>query len=176
MGCVGTQSRPGSHATASMDPSVSVHDRIIALLRGSGVQFRELEHEPTPTSADAARVRGEPIGAGAKALLVKGDGVLRVFVLPGDLRMHSAAVKRQLKVKDLRFATPEELLSLTGLVPGSVPPFGDPVLPFPLFADVQVGARHPQVAFNCGLLTRSVIMQAADWDRIARPSRFEFAL
>jgi prolyl-tRNA editing enzyme YbaK/EbsC (Cys-tRNA(Pro) deacylase) len=52
-----------------------------------------------------------------------------------------------------------------------VPPFGQPVLPFDLTADVSIGRDYPTVAFNAGSVTDSIIMAAADWDRIAKPSR-----
>lgn len=154
-----------------MDSDLSVHDRLVRFLTESGVGFRQLHHEPTPTSADAARVRGEPIGSGAKALLLKADAKFRLFVLPGDRRLDSASVKRQLGVQRLRFASREELLAETGLQPGAVPPFGPPVLPFELTADVSIGRAYPTVAFNAGSVTDSIIMSAADWDRVAKPAR-----
>jgi len=154
-----------------MNSDLSVHDRLVLYLTEAGVNFRQVHHEPTLTSADAARVRGEPIGSGAKALLLKADDQFRLFVLPGDRRLDSSSVKRQLGVGRLRFASKEELLALTGLVPGSVPPFGQPVLPFELTADVTIGRNYPTVAFNCGSLTDSIIMSAADWERVAKPAR-----
>jgi len=154
-----------------MDSDLSVHDRLVRYLTESGVSFRQLHHEPTPTSADAARVRGEPIGSGAKALLLKADGKFHLFVLPGDRRLDSASVKRQLGLDRLRFASKEELLAVTGLVPGAVPAFGRPILPFGLTADVTVGQTYPTVAFNAGSLTDSIIMSATDWDRVAKPVR-----
>ena len=149
----------------------SVHERLVQLLVAAGVSFRQVHHEPTPTSADAARARGEPIGCGAKALLLKTDDRFRLFVLPADRKLDSALVKRQLGLGRLRFASPAELLELTGLVPGSVPPFGEPILPFELLADVAIGTVYPHVAFNAGSLTDSIIMSAADWDRVAKPVR-----
>ena len=149
----------------------SVYARLVAHLRAAGVAFREIEHEPTLTSEDSARARGEPLGVGAKALVLKCDGAFRLFVLPADRKVNTKLLKRNLAVKDIRFATPEELRELTGLVPGSVPPFGEPILPLPLFADVDIGARFPRVAFNAGDLRRSVVMSAADWERVARPVR-----
>ena len=149
----------------------SVHERLVQLLAAAGVSFRQVHHEPTPTSADAARARGEPIGCGAKALLLKTDDRFRLFVLPADRKLDSALVKRQLGLGRLRFASPAELLELTGLVPGSVPPFGEPILPFELLADVAIGTVYPHVAFNAGSLTDSIIMSAADWDRVAKPVR-----
>jgi len=152
------------------DPS-SVHERLVQLLAAAGVSFRQVHHEPTPTSAEAARARGEPIGCGAKALLLKTDDRFRLFVLPADRKLDSARVKRQLGLGRLRFASPEELLALTGLVPGSVPPFGEPILPFELLADTAIGSVYPHVAFNAGSLTDSIIMAAADWERVAHPVR-----
>ena len=153
----------------------TVYDRLVGLLREAGVEFREVRHEPTLTSADSARARGEPLGVGAKALLLKCDGAFRLVVLPADRKLGSKLVKQALGVRDVRFATREELLELTGLVPGSVPPFGEPLLPFPLYADRDVGVRFPRVAFNAGDLCRSVIMAAADWELVARPRRIACA-
>lgn len=152
-----------------------MHERLVRHLAAAGVSFRQLHHEPTPTSADAARARGEPIGCGAKALLLKTDERFRLFVLPADRRLDSARVKKQLGLDRLRFASREELMALTGLVPGSVPPFGEPILPFELLADVGIGAVYPHVAFNAGRLTDSIIMAAADWERLAQPVRMPIA-
>lgn len=150
---------------------MNVLDTIRQLLVAGGAAFRELEHEPTPTSEDSARVRGEPLSVGAKALLLKVDDAFGLFVLPADRKLDSAAIKTALGVKKSRFATPEELLALTGLVPGCVPPFGRPILPFDLYADTFVGASHGRVAFNAGSLTHSIIMATADWERLASPRR-----
>ncbi len=145
------------------------------MLHEAGIQFREIEHPPTRTSEESAQARGEELGVGAKALLLRTDGTFRLFVLPADRRLDSAEVKREFGVKQIRFATPEELLAETGLVPGSVPPFGKPILPFELFADTSIGIRYDRVAFNAGSLTWSIIMSAADWEKLARPKRFAFA-
>src|SRR5262245_47034661 len=147
----------------------SVLDAIRFLLRNAGIEYREINHAPTYTSVESAAVRGEPLEVGAKAILLKTDEVFRLFVLPADCKLDSGAVKRELGVRKTRFATPEELLERTGLVPGSVPPFGPPVLPFELYADPTVGAAHGRVAFNAGSLTTSVVMSVDDWRRAAKP-------
>ena len=150
--------------------------KIRRLLAEASVPFVEKTHPPTATSAESAAARGEPLGVGAKALLLKTDDVFRLFVLPADRKLDSAAIKRELGVKKTRFATADELRELTGLVPGSVPPFGPPVLPFELFADVAVGREFGRVAFNAGSLTDSIIMTAADWEAVARPRWLAFSL
>jgi len=155
--------------------SMHVLNSIRKLLSEAGIAFREAHHEPTRTSEESAAARGEPLGVGAKALLLRTDDVFRLFVLPADRKLDSNAVRRHLGVHKTRFATVEELDELVGLVPGAVPPFGEPVLPFELYADEAVGVQHGKVAFNAGSLTDSIIMSAADWEALARPRRFRFA-
>src|SRR5580692_8894874 len=137
-------------------------DKIRAWLAAEGIAFREVRHEPTRTSEDSARARGEELRVGGKALLVKVDDNYRLFVLSADRKLDSAAVKRRFEARKIRFATPEELAQLTGLVPGSVPPFGQPLLPFPLYVDPSVFANE-RIAFNAGSLTDSIVMAASDY-------------
>ncbi len=155
--------------------SQKVLNAIRVLLTGAGMSYREIEHAPTRTSEESAQARGEPLSAGAKALLLRVGDTFRLFVLPAHRRLDSQAVKRHFGVKSLRFATPAELMALTGLEPGSVPPFGKPILEFELLADEGVGAEHGRVAFNAGSLTHSIVMATADWEAVAQPRKFAFA-
>ncbi|MEZ6119409.1 MAG: hypothetical protein R3C28_22970 [Pirellulaceae bacterium] len=52
------------------------------------------------------------------------------------------------------------------MVPGSVPPFGHPILPFDLYVDEAILANQ-KIAFNAGLLTESFVMAMEDYLRIA---------
>lgn len=155
--------------------TLNVTQRIIALLEHAGIAYRRVEHGPTRTSEESAAARGEPLENGAKALLIKVDDDFRLFVLCADRQLDSAALKRLLNAKKTRFASADELMERTGLVPGSLPPFGEPVLPLELFADDEVGRRTDRVAFNAGSLTTSLILAATDWERIAQPQRLSFA-
>lgn len=143
------------------------------LLRES-VAFREVHHEPTRTSEESARARGEELRIGGKALLIKTDADFRLFVLSADRKLDSAAIRAHFGAKKTRFASPEELMELTGLVPGSVPPFGPPILPFPLCVDPSV-FENERIAFNAGSLTDSIIMKTGDYRRLANPEVFTFA-
>ena len=149
-------------------------DDIRAWLNAEGASFREVHHEPTRTSEESARARGEDLRVGGKALLIKVDDVYRLFVLSANRKLDSAAVKRHFSARKTRFATSEELAALAGLVPGSVPPFGQPLLPFPLYADPSVFANE-RIAFNAGSLTDSIVMPVGDYRRLATPEVFEFA-
>lgn len=118
--------------------------------------------------------RGEPIDVGGKALLIKVGESFRLFVLSAALKADAGAIRRRFGVRKSRFATREELHALTGLVPGSVPPFGRPILPFDLFVDESIPAND-RIAFNAGSLTDSIILPMADYLRIAQPDVFSFS-
>lgn len=148
----------------------SIHD----WLQRESVAFREAHHEPTRTSEESARARGEELRIGGKALLIKVDADFRLFVLSADRKLDSGAVRAHFGAKKTRFASPEELMETTGLVPGSVPPFGAPILPFPLYADPSV-FENQRIAFNAGSLTDSMIMGIDDYRRLAKPEVFCFA-
>ena len=156
--------------------NATLHDQLVSWLNQAGVAYRLVTHPPTPTSVDAALARGEPLGCGAKALVVKADGQFRLFVIPADRKLDSRLARKSLGLRELRFATPEELAATVGLPPGAIPPFGEPLLHLPLAANVALGMRFPQVAFNAASLTASIIMTAADWERLAKPERAALAV
>jgi Ala-tRNA(Pro) deacylase len=152
----------------------SLLDQIRAWLVQENVRFREVHHQPTRTSEESARARGEDICVGGKALVIKVDDAFRLFVLSAARKLDSAAIKRHLGAKKTRFATPEELMEQTGLVPGSVPPFGPPILSFPLFADPSI-FENDKIAFNAGSLTDSIVMPVSDYRRLAGAQVFAFS-
>ncbi len=143
-----------------------VLERVRVLLKSAAADFAEKHHVPTFTSEQSALARGESLAIGAKALVVKAGETFRLLVLPADRKLDSAAAKRAFGVKNLRFADAAELLTLTGLVPGSVPPFGPPVLELPLYADLAL-LENEKMAFNAGSLTDSIVMSSADYRRVA---------
>ena len=157
-----------------MNPGNPKLSLILEFLDGEGITYRRISHEPTRTSEDSARARGETLETGGKALLLKAGEDFSVFVLSAALKLDSQAVKKRLGVKSLRFATADELMDLTGLVPGSVPPFGEPVLPFPLFVDESIEAND-RIAFNAGSLTDSVVLSTVDYLRVAGGEIFRFS-
>lgn len=150
----------------NLQQETTITSRIRAWLDGEGVPYRFLEHEPTQTSEQSAAARGEPLEIGAKALILKADDRFVLVVLSAARKLDSKALAKHLGAKKTRFATAEELLAMTGLVPGSVPPFGPPIFELPLHIDRSV-TRNEKTAFNAGSLTCSIIMQTADYLRLA---------
>ena len=144
------------------------------LLAAHHAHFREIHHEPTYTSEQSAAARGESVEIGGKAIVMKADEAFHMFVLSAARSVESSAIRKKLNARRSRFATPEELLRMTGLVPGSVPPFGRPVLDLDLYADEAI-LLNQRIAFNAGSLTDSIIMGMQDWRRIAVPVVFPFS-
>jgi Ala-tRNA(Pro) deacylase len=143
-----------------MEPS-SVFDRVASLLKQQGIAFQVLRHAPVYTSEEAARVRGTPLSSGAKALICKGDETFVLFVLPADRKLASHSARRARGWRKLRFATREEVLELSGLAPGSIPPFGS-LFGLPTLCDQRLG-ENEVINFNAGDHGISVSMRYADW-------------
>jgi len=150
-----------------------VTDRLEGWLREAGVAFQIFEHAPVRTSEEAARVRGTPLEAGAKALLVRAEERFVHCVLPAHLKADNALLRGLLGTRKLRFATPEELLTLTGCVPGAVPPFGN-LFGLPVLVDEAL-CRNPRVAFNAGSNAVSITMRCEDMVRLAEAKVCRFA-
>lgn len=146
---------------------------ITAMLRNAGAQFRIVHHPPTRTSEESARARGEEIAIGGKAIVMKVDERFVLLVISAAHRIDSRKVREIFRARKIRFATAEELHQLTGLVPGSVPPFGRPLFDLDLCADRTV-TLNERIAFNAGSLTDSVVMTTEDYLRIAHPQVLSF--
>ena len=152
----------------------AVTERLERWLRERGARFRLIEHAPVFTSEEASRVRGTPIEAGAKALVLQAEDQVVHVVLPGHRRVDNARLRAVLGTRTLRFATPEELLALTGCVPGAVPPFGN-LFGLPVLVDEELAQRE-EIAFNAGGNAVSIVMRCDDFlqlseARVCRISR-----
>jgi Ala-tRNA(Pro) deacylase len=146
---------------------MTVFDRVHELLASRAVAHTELRHPPVYTSEEAAAVRGTPLSSGAKALVMKAGERFVMLVLPADRKLESKLARQALGVKSLRFATKEEVLELTGLTPGSIPPFGS-LFNLPTYCDPALAA-NPKINFNAGDHAISVQLNYEDWVSVERP-------
>lgn len=153
---------------------MTIFQTICALLDSRGVNYRTVHHEPTFTSEESAKARGEEVKVGGKAIVMKVDDGFKLFVLSAVLKVDSRKIKERFHAKSIRFATKEELMELTGLVPGSVPPFGQPILPLELYVDHSILANE-KIAFNAGSLTDSVVLKTSDYLSLVQSEQFSFS-
>jgi Ala-tRNA(Pro) deacylase len=147
---------------------MTVFERVEEKLRQAGVPFTVTRHAPVFTSEEAAAVRGTPLASGAKALVVKVGDAFALLVMPADRKLESKTARSSLGVKAIRFATGEEVERLTGLKPGSIPPFGS-LFGLPTHCDPALGANE-SINFNAGDHSISVHMAYADFVRAEAPS------
>ncbi len=150
-----------------------VYTALCSYLNEHDVVYRLVHHQATYTSEESSLARGEDLSIDGKALLMKVDDQFHLFVLSATKKCDSKKIKERFNAKKLRFANSEELFQLTELVPGSVPPFGRPILPFDLFIDESI-IKNEKIAFNAGLLTESIVMQVADYLKIVNGQIFSF--
>ena len=149
---------------------MTVRERIEAHLKEVGAAYQLLDHAHAKTSETVAAARGTPLNWGGKSLvfkLGKKDG-FAVFAVNAHRAINSKAIRRHLGVSRLRFARPEELMELTGLTPGCVPPFGHPIFDLPLYVDSYLPTQE-DIAFSIGSHTTSVTMKTAAYLAAAKP-------
>ena len=155
-----------------MSANQSVFDRVQEFLQAGGVAFTVSRHEPVFTSEQAAAVRGTPLASGAKALIVKADAFV-MLVLPADRKLDSRKARANLGVKSLRFASRAEVEQMTGLQPGSIPPFGS-LFNLPTYCDPALG-ENESINFNAGDHAISVHMKYADYIEAEKPKLVEIS-
>ena len=151
--------------------------RLCARLDAAGARYRVVRHPAAGTSESVALVRGTEVGQGAKAMLCRvggkggkgGEcGALVLGVLPGDRRLDFKKLGAALGGGKASLVSADEAQALTGCVVGSIPPFS-PSPDVALILDPQLTQRYAEVAFNAGSLEASIVLDAADYLRIAQP-------
>lgn len=155
----------------------ATHQQLITLLTGQGARFRVMEHEAVGKCEAVSEIRGTDLRQGAKALVckVKGNGVKKhvLAILAADLQADLSKLASHFGGLKASLASPAEVDTLTACVFGAIPPFSfHPDLT--LVADPLLFERFDEIAFNAGLLEKSVIMDTEDYLRIARPELVTF--
>ena len=137
------------------------------------MRFDVVRHAPVYTSQEAASVRGTSLASGAKALVCKADGRFLMFVMPADRRLASKHLRRQEGIRKLRLVGPDELLELTGLEPGAVPPFGS-LFGLPTWCDSEL-TQQSVINFNAGDHSISIKMTVEAYLAVEQPRLDAFA-
>ena len=159
-------------------------EQIKKLLDNEVIAYKSFEHAPVRTSEEAAKLRPEyTLHQGAKALVVKikrpqsqeakrPQGEFAMLVVPGDCRFNEARVKQALGIKEIRFATEQEVGELTGGVQiGGVPPFGN-LFGLRVYVDQSV-LENKTIIFNAGDRAFSIALKSSDWQKVANPIMVE---
>lgn len=151
----------------------NIRGEIIRLLKHKGYGFDYRIHEATPTSQDSARVRGTKLEEGIKAIILRGKSSKKnyQFNLPSHAKLDMKAIA-QIVGEKCEFEDPAVIRERFGLEIGGVPPFGN-LFNIETYYDESIQS-NVQAAFNCGLITESIIMSAKDLIDIAGPKIGKF--
>jgi Ala-tRNA(Pro) deacylase len=155
--------------------NAETYERLIAYLDQNGAQYRLIDHPPEGRTDIVSPMRGHPVSAAAKCLIlmVKVGRKVTKYVLgvvPGDARIDLNAVKRLKNGTFVSLSTSQAAEELSGSAVGTILPFAfDPRLE--LMADPGL-LESPELFFNAARLDRSIALKTSDYVRLAKP-RFE---
>ena len=141
------------------------HQRLIALLSQEGADFRVVTHEAVGKCEAVSEIRGTALGNGVNQHVLA--------ILAADQQADLSQLASHIGGLRASLASPAEVDELTGCVFGAIPPFSfHPKLK--LVADPLLFERFDEIAFNAGMLDKSVILKTADYLRIAQPELVNF--
>lgn len=123
--------------------------------------------EGTKTAEDAANAVGCPVAAIVKSLVFLVDDEPVVALVPGDLRLDTAALAGAAGGSKAHRASLDQVREATGFAAGGTPPFGHDTA-LRVFADPALERNDP-VWCAAGTPTTVFPISISDLDRLARP-------
>jgi len=150
-----------------------VEKKIKQILNSNKVEFEETEHEAVYTSHKAAQVIGlEAEEAGVKSLILKTkEGAFILVLNPGNKKVDTKKIAELEGTKSIYFASPEEVIKVTGIPIGSIPPFGHKTKLKTYLNEELLDCEY--LYFNPGSHTKTIKMPSKDLPRVLEnPIRF----
>ncbi len=149
------------------------YDKLIDLLDANGAQYRLIDHEPEGQTDKVSAMRGHPIEAAAKCIVLivkigKKTSKFILAVVPGNARVDTGRIKALFNGATYAgFAATDVAERLAGSVAGTV-------LPFAFHPDLALVAdpgiqRHEELFFNAARLDRSMALRTSDYIALAKP-------
>ena len=142
---------------------------VLAALDGLGIPFERFEHPPLASAADAAPYWADIDAAHTKNLFLRNQKGTRHYLVIIELmkRADLRAVANQLGDGKLSFGSPEQLMTLLGVTPGSVSPFGlihDASREVRVCIDQDLKIRK-RISFHPNINTATLVLTFADFER-----------
>jgi len=143
--------------------------KLLEMLESEQVDYRLFEHAPVYTSLQASKERGVELRSGVKAMLVRtNEGKFVLADIAADRKIVFGKLEKLLNSKHVRFATRDEVLSITKCEPGSVHPVGR-LFGVETYLDNSV-LQNELVNFNIGMVTKSIQIKSQDLLKILLPT------
>jgi Ala-tRNA(Pro) deacylase len=153
---------------------MSVTKRLKDFLDSSGVAYTHCTHHLAYTAQEVAaaqHVKGREM---AKTVILRGDHIFFMVVLPASLKIDTAALEHALSYQHIQLATEYDFAVLfPDCEVGAMAPFGN-LYGLPVFVDTVL-TRDEEIVFNAGTHTDTIRMSYADFDRLVQPTVLSLA-
>jgi Ala-tRNA(Pro) deacylase len=138
------------------------------------VPYQHHIHATAFTAQQLAAAERVPETTIAKTVVVKADDQFVMAVLPGTVKVDTAALKDSLNAREVQLATEDEFQELfPDSDVGAMPPFGN-LYDLPVCADESL-ARDEEIVFNAGTHEDAIRMRYSDFSRLVGPKICSFA-
>ncbi len=148
--------------------------KIEAYLRENNVPYEMTHHPLAFTAQDVAsseHIAGQLV---AKVVMVAADEKMVMLVLPAPQHVDLKKAAALLGAKSTRLAREAEFSGLfPGCDVGAEPPFGS-LYGVPAYVDQSL-TRDETIVFRAGTHTDTISVKFADYERLAKPTRADFA-
>lgn len=94
-------------------------DTYCAALSDLGIDYEKFYHPSMKNAVDVLQHLGLQLTDSIPTLIMKADSSFIAVLLRGDMRMDSKKIKKHLRIKNLRMASREEFIEVTGLPVGA---------------------------------------------------------
>ena len=150
------------------------HTKLKDFLDRNGVKYVRISHSPRFTAQEIAQTTHIPGEELAKTVMVKLDGRMAMAVLPATQQVDLEALRHASGAKNVDLADEKEFKDLfPDCEVGAMPPFGN-LYELPVFVAELLGEQE-EIAFNAGTHTELYRLPYADFERLVKPRRLEFA-
>ncbi|MBC7871320.1 MAG: hypothetical protein H7Y09_10825 [Chitinophagaceae bacterium] len=141
----------------------------------NGVAYREIEHAPGARTEDYHQALGCRYEQQAKCLFLKvnasGSTSFAICAIPAQKKVNMKAIKRLLSAKDVRFASREELITVTGCDIGELAPVGKL---FGVTMLMEADLLHEdEIYLNAGRVDVSFVTDPRALQRVEEPIIFQ---
>jgi Ala-tRNA(Pro) deacylase len=153
----------------SLEIKIKIYQQILDILHSLNIPFEEIEHPPVASCADSAKYRAKHgwSGIGSKNILFHAKGRFYLVVTTAAKEIKARKFKKEFGTKNIRFATTEEVVKVTGCEVGALPPFGFFNSELPIYVDDEI-FNYDYFMFNPALHTKSIRIEAAALKKIYR--------
>jgi Ala-tRNA(Pro) deacylase len=147
---------------------MAVATKLKAFLDSKKVVYQVLKHHETFTSQEIAESLHVPGRMLAKVVIVRADGVLRMAVLPGDLRVDLRKFAKAVAARDAVLATEAEFKdAFPDCEVGAMPPFGN-LYAMRVVVDKTL-AEDEEIVFEAGNHHEAIKLLYKDFARLVLP-------